>query len=406
MQKHEISVKSTKVDLLYEFDRSLPVVQFKLIFKGVGSLNEKIAGLAKLSANLLKEGTKTLGGSEFARLLDIKASSLSPYCDNEKFIISLNCLREHFKFSLEMVKNLLSEPNLTQSVLDKIKTEMLGEIAMLKTEFDYIANVNLQKMLFKGTPLGKDANGSEESIAKITLDDVRDFLSSLCLENLAVVLCGDTEFNENDIKEILEILPNGEVCKLPFYEANDECKSEEIYEESEQAYIYFGSPFFVDKKDEFIAKVALFVLGSSGFGSRLMEEIRVKRGLAYSAYARAEFTLSSRKFSGYLQTKNESKAEATSLVREEIAKFVKFGVSADELEQAKNFLLGSAVLQKETMFKRVSILVDEYLKGYEFGEFERNLERIKALKLEDLNEFIKTHDEICKLSFSVVCKKD
>ena len=405
MEKYEISVKNTKVDALYEFDKSLPVVQFKLIFKGVGSLSEKIEGLGKLISNLLKEGTKTLGGSEFARLLDIKASSIFSYCENDKFVITLSSLKEHFKFSLEMLGKLLKEPNLTQSVLEKIKTEMLGEIAMLKTEFDYIANINLQKMLFKGTLLGNDSNGNEESIAKITLDDVKDFLGNLCLENLAVVLCGDTEFSENEIKEILQILPNYKKFKLPFYEANDECESKEIYEDSEQAYIYFGSPFYVDKNEEFIAKTALFVLGSSGFGSRLLEEIRVKRGLAYSAYARADFSLFARKFSGYLQTKNESKDEAIALVRDEIAKFVKHGVNADELEQAKKFLLGSAVLQKETMFKRVSILVDEYLKGYEFGEFERNLERIKALNLDDLNKFIKTHDEICKLSFCVVCKK-
>ncbi|MBP3207887.1 MAG: insulinase family protein [Campylobacter sp.] len=405
MEKYEISVKNTKIDVLYEFDKSLPVVQFKLIFKNVGSLGEKIEGLGKLTSNLLKEGTKTLGGSEFARLLDIKASSIFSYCENDKFVINLSSLKENFKFSLEMLTKLLQEPNLTQSVLEKIKTEMLGEIAMLKTEFDYIANINLQKMLFKGTLLGNDSNGNEESIAKITLDDVRDFLGNLCLENLAVVLCGDSEFSEDDIKKVLQILPNSKKHKLPFYEANDECESKEIYEDSEQAYIYFGSPFYVDKNEEFIAKTALFVLGSSGFGSRLLEEIRVKRGLAYSAYARADFSLFARKFSGYLQTKNESKNEAIAVVRDEIAKFVKFGVNSDELEQAKKFLLGSAVLQKETMFKRVSILVDEYLRGYEFGEFERNLERIKALNLDDLNKFIKSHDEICKLSFCVVCKK-
>ena len=161
MEKYEISVKNTKIDVLYEFDKSLPVVQFKLIFKNVGSLGEKIEGLGKLTSNLLKEGTKTLGGSEFARLLDIKASSIFSYCENDKFVINLSSLKEHFKFSLEMLTKLLQEPNLTQSVLEKIKTEMLGEIAMLKTEFDYIANINLQKMLFKGTLLGNDSNGNE-----------------------------------------------------------------------------------------------------------------------------------------------------------------------------------------------------------------------------------------------------
>ncbi len=90
-----------------------------------------------------------------------------------------------------------------------------------------------------------------------------------------------------------------------------------------------------------MAKVASFILGGSGFGSRLMEEIRVKRGLAYSAYGQVSMNKSHSYFTGYLQTKLESADEAKELVSSLVNEFVRNGVTKDELEAAKNFLLGS-----------------------------------------------------------------
>ena len=405
MQIHKILVKNREIDILYKFDKSLPIVKFELVFKASGSVRENIDGLAKLSANLLNEGTKTLGVNEFTKLLDIKAISLFVYSEFEKITISISCLKEHFKFGLKMLTDLLKDPNLTDETLEKLKIQTLGEIAMLKSEFDYVSQMNLFKTLYKGTKLANDIQGTQESIAKITLSDVKEFLSGLCLENLFAVLCGDTEFCEREIKELLEILPNGEKMDFPCLMPTTNGEISEIYEDSEQAYIYFGSPFNVDINEEYLAKTALFVLGSSGFGSRLMEEIRVKRGLAYSVYVMPMFSLSRKNLFGYLQTKNESKDEAIAIVKEEITKFVNDGISLDELEAAKKFMLGSAVLRKETIFQRLSILQDEYYRGFKFGEFERNLEKIKNINLDDLNKFIKTHSEICNLTFSIVCKK-
>ena len=143
-------------------------------------------------------------------------------------------------------------------------------------------------------------------------------------------------------------------------------------------------------------------MGEGGFGSRLMEEIRVKRGLAYSAYARSEFALSHSQIWGYLQTKNESRSEAVAVVKDEFAKFVKNGIKAGELAQAKRFLLGSQPLRQETLFNRLNIAQSEFYNGFKLGNFKDELEKISKLKLAELNAFIAEHAEIEKLSFAVL----
>ena len=160
----------------------------------------------------------------------------------------------------------------------------------------------------------------------------------------------------------------------------------------------------VDDAEYFKARVATFILGTGGFGSRLMEEIRVKRGLAYSAYARVHMSKSSSYMTGYLQTKLDSMDEAKKTVSEVIQDFVKNGVTKEELEQTKKFLLGSEPLRVETMSQRLNRTFMDYYKGFESGHSSHELEKIKNLKLKDLNKFIKSHKEILNITYAIVTK--
>lgn len=402
MKKIDLKYKNLNIPLLYEFDSSMPVVNFKLIFKASGSVaNGKFPGLANLVTKMLNEGTSKLGVSEFANLLELKAVNLSIFSGFETFGFEINTLKENFDYGLNLLINLLKDPNFTQKTLDKIKTLIKGEIASNNTDFDYLSRTELNRLLYENTSLEYPQIGTLESIDKIGLNEVKEFFNALFLENLFIVLAGDIKENI-DLNELLNCFKNGNKNELPFIKTSDEKKLSFVKKQVEQAYIYFGAPYNVKKDEIFKANVAIFIFGSSGFGSRLMEEIRVKRGLAYSIYARADFGLSSSKIWGYMQTKNESKDDAIEVIKSEFLKFVKDGVSQDELNNAKNFLLGSVVLQKETMFGRINIKQKEFYMGEEFGEFERTLEKIKALNLDDLNKFIKAHDEILNLSFSVV----
>jgi predicted Zn-dependent peptidase len=324
--------------------------------------------------------------------------------------MELSSLTEKFTEGIGYFKELLSDPNFSKESFEKIKLLKVASINKRESDFDYQAQVGLKKLRYKGTPIENPAIGTAESLKAMALADIESFLKEhLVLSRAVVVIGGDLKEDEAKklAKEVLSTLEVGKSKELATFVPSDEAKRVEIEKDTKQAYVYFGSPYNlkVDDKDVYKAKVASFILGSGGFGSRLMEEVRVKRGLAYSAYARTSLNRSHSAFSGYLQTKLESQEEAIKLVKEVISEFVKKGATAEELEQAKKFIIGSEPLRNETLSQRLNRTFMEYYKGFDIGHSTKELELIEKLTLKDLNDFVASHQEINKLSFSIVTKK-
>ena len=405
-----IDIKGVQIPVIFEEQKSLPILNLQLVFQNSGYVQDKDkSGLASLSSKLLNEGTKELGASKFAEKLEENAISLTTSNGFETFVIELSNLKEQSKKGIELLTALLKSPNYTQDTLNKLKTMQTGSLKRKENDFDYVANNQLKSVLFKGTTLENSAAGTIESISKIELKDIENFISqTVCLENLIIVAGGDFELKEFEklVKPLLETLNVGKKAQLE--EVNFISKKEEkvLIKDTQQAYIYFGSSFNINSKDEenYKAKVASFILGGSGFGSRLMEEIRVKRGLAYSAYGSISINKSHSYFNGYLQTKNETADEAKKLVGEIIEDFVKNGVTNDELSAAKNFLTGSEPLRSETLSQRLNRAFTLYYRGLEPNYSQKELEKIQNLELTDLNNYIKSHNEINNLTFSIVRK--
>ncbi len=406
----EIKVKDTNIPVIFEQDKRLPLVTMQFVFKNSGSIADITkAGLAKFSAKVMNEGTQKLGSSAFAEALESKAIHISASTGKETFVIEVGCLKEELDEGLKYFEMLLKDPNLTEDVIDKVKTTTLGSLARKENDFDYIASNELKALLFEGSVLAKPSLGTVESVKSIALEDVKKFLEdNLVISKLMVVVGGDIEAEDvkTKVTKIIKAMAVGENGEVKNYSVTKEPKEKMVKKETEQAYIYFGSPYdiSIDSKDYYKARVATFILGSSGFGSRLMEEIRVKRGLAYSAYAKIDVTKSSSYINGYLQTKLDSLEEAKKTVKDVVAAFVKNGVTKDELEQTRKFLLGSEPLRVETMSQRLNRTFMEYYNGQELGHSLKELELIRSLNLKDLNDFIKAHKEILEMSFAIVTK--
>jgi len=407
--KH-IQTNNLDIPVVFEENSTLPTFNLQLVFKNAGYIQDNDKnGLANLSAKLLNEGTKTLGSVKFAQKLENQAISLHASNGFETFVIELSSLKSEYKPALALLKELLKDPNYSKQSIEKIKTTLIGGLKRKENDFDYVARNNLNRLLFKDTPLENPASGTVESLSNIELKDVKKFIEkNLILENLIVVAGGDITFEEleKNIPTILNALPHGKEKSLTTIQANANAQIKEEIKETQQAYIYFGTPFYLDAKDEktYIAKVASFILGGSGFGSRLMEEIRVKRGLAYSAYGSVSINKSYSCFTGYLQTKLESAQEAQELVKALIEEFVQNGVTQKELDSAKKFLMGSEPLRTETLSQRLNRAFTYYYRGLEPNFAQIELEKIGNLTLDELNTFIKSHNEITQLTFSVVRK--
>lgn len=405
--KH-INIKGIEVPIIFEEQKDLPILNLQLVFQNSGYIQDKDkSGLVNLSSSILNEGTKELGSSNFAQILDENAITIHSSNGFETFVIEVSSLKEQSKKAVSLLNDLLKSPNFTQSSLDKIKTIQTGYLKRKENDFDFIAQNQLKALLFKDTALENPSSGTIESISKIELKDIENFLSkTISLNNLIIVAGGNFTQKEIEtlIKPILENLKIGEKSEVKKIDFKSQKSKKTLQRDTEQAYIYFGSSFNIDSKDEenYKAKVASFILGGSGFGSRLMEEIRVKRGLAYSAYGNISINKTHTYFSGYLQTKNETAKEAQELVSKLVDEFLENGVTQEELTAAKNFLLGSEPLRNETLAQRLNKAFTLYYRGLDQDYSKKELEKIQNLKLEDLNNYIKSHKEINNLTFSIV----
>ncbi|MDD5406814.1 MAG: pitrilysin family protein [Sulfurovaceae bacterium] len=407
----DIDIKGEKVPFVFEESSQLPIVSLQIVFQNSGQLNTSHDGLAEMSAKLLGEGTKSDGSIVFATKLEDKAIQISAYTSRENFIIVVSSLKSEFKDATLLLKDLLKDPNYTAGALSKIKRQKQGWLNQKKSDFDYQAGVLLRQTLFASTPLARPYEGTEESIKSISLKDIRSFINThLGYNNAIVVMGGDITQKEAETttKDILTLLPKVDTTPLTAITASSEQKINYIYnDDTRQAYIYFGSPFdySYQNKDQYKAKIMEYILGSAGFGSRIMEEIRVKRGLAYSAYASLQRTKISNYLTGYLQTKLENEEGAKALVKEVISEFVTKGITKEELEDAKEFLVGSEALRNETLSQRLNRTFDDYYYGRPQDFSKEQNEKIMSVTLKEMNEFIAAHPEITKLSFGIVTKK-
>lgn len=406
----KLHYKDAEVPMVFETGNFVPIVSMQLVFTNAGHLSNDKNGQADMTAKLLNEGTKKDGAVGFAEKLDAHAIELSSHVGRESFVIELSALKSEFGYGVARLKELLQDPNFTEEALAQVKRQKIGWLTQKKSDFDYIAATNLRQELFKGTPLARPYDGTMESVEAMKLEDLKDFVKTrFGYNNLIAVVGGDISFDEAKqyLEQILPLLPKSETKPIEPVRASDKNETKLIDEETQQAYIYFGAPFDYSYKapDQYKAKIAEYLLGGAGFGSRLMEEIRVKRGLTYGAYAMLRRAKYGSYLSGYLQTKLATQDEAVKLVREVVKDFVAKGITAEELKAAKEFLVGSEPLRTETLSQRLNRAYNEYYYGRPLGFSKAQLKKIEEVTLDEMNTFIKAHPELADLSFAIVTKK-
>jgi predicted Zn-dependent peptidase len=402
-----VKIENIEVPFIFEEDKNLPIVSMQLIFKNAGSLTDSKDGLVKLTSKLLNEGTKKEGSVGFATKLESRAITLGADAGAETFVIELGSLTSEFGYGVELFKELLDNPNYTKETLEKIKRQTIGSLKRKESDFDYISTLKMKGMIFPNTPLAKPSLGTLKSIESIDLEDIKRHIKEhLSLENAMVVMGGDISQAEALVmaKSILSKLSSKKSIAIKPMTPVGKQQVKETTVKSQQAYIYFGAPLDVvyDSKERHLSQVASYILGSGGFGSRLMEEIRVKKGLAYSAYSRFIINRTHSYFFGYLQTKIESGDEAVASVKEVVKLFLDKGVTQEELDAAKQFILGSQPLRTETLSQRLGRAFQEYYNNRPLGSTIKELKLIEEMKLDELNVFIRRHKEILDISFSVV----
>jgi zinc protease len=362
--------------LLASEDHSLPFVTLQLLIDSGARRDPAGAeGLSYLTAKGVLLGTSKHTVNQINGELDFMGASLNSSSGRDYATLTLRVLKKDLDKGLDLFMEVL-----TQSIFpeEEVKREVEKTVAAIQSGEDQpedVAEKAFLKTLFLSSPYGHPVEGTRESVPKLLQEGIVRFYRSYYHPNNAILtVIGDMTNQELKEKLIprLEKWPVGEVQKLPFLSRfEQEQKTVKINRPITQANIILGHAGVSRENPDFYALTVMnYILGGGGFASRLMAEIRNKRGLAYSVASFFDPGKYPGSFQIVLQTKNPSARDAISLSLQEMERIRKELVSEKELEGAKKYLVGSFPMRFDTQGKLAGFLtqVEYYGLGLDYPQ--------------------------------------
>jgi len=355
--------------LLTSEQRALPMVSIELLLDA-GSRFEPgdQAGLANLTSKLLLYGTKKRSASQISEALDFIGASLETGCAQDTASVSMTLLKKDLATGLELFADVLTQSSFPQAEIDRQKQAIIGAIRAAEEEPGHVAGKAFAAALFPQSPYGRPMEGTEASVKTLTQKSLREFFSRNYRPNRAILaVVGDV--SEAEIVKALNgafrAWTKGEPSgAAPTPSKVGPAKIVRINKDLTQANIVLGhNGVERGNPDYYAIQVMNYILGGGGFSSRAMDSIRNERGLAYSVYSFFAAEKSHGAFEFIMQTKNETALEAARIAIGEMRRMREEPVSEQELNDAKDYLIGSFPLRFDTNRKVAGFLSQvEYFK--------------------------------------------
>ncbi len=361
-------------DLVWLFSpqSELPLVTMELMIKA-GTLEDPPGkeGLANLTASLLLNGTKSRTSAKIAEELDFMGARLSVAGGDDFATATLTVLKKDLGPALELLQDILLNPTFPPAEVTRKINQFKAALASAEDEPMTVASRVFIKDLYGPFPYNHAVMGTPPGLSAITRNDLVEFHQKYFRPNNAVLsVVGDLTQDEAQqwISKIFgpwtaAPLP---VTKLPAIPPLSQRKEVVIDKDITQANIILGNIGIDRGNPDFYAfQVMNYLLGGGGFVSRLMDDIRVNRGLAYSVSSTFSPGLEPGPFAVSLETKNATAGEAVARVVAQLKRMMTEPVTAEELKEAKSYLIGSVPRKIDSASKRAWLL--GYVEIYGLG---------------------------------------
>jgi zinc protease len=349
----------------------LPMVTVGIAFDAGSRRDPKgKEGLAELTANSLTQGTKELSAAEFNQKVDFMGSEVAIAASRDYATASFTSLKKYQDDTLALLAQVLTNPALKPADIERKRAEQVAGISAEEEQPGYVAEVTFTKTLFGADhPYGHPSEGYKESVAKLSAEDVTKFYHDFYKTGGAVIaVAGDV--NADEIKAKLEkqlATLQGTVPAQPAPPAPTVAPGihpDLINWNIAQANVVLGSGGVErSNPDWYRLQVMNHILGGGGFTSHLVQEVRVKKGLAYSVGSAFDPGKFAGSFRTVLQTKNQSASEAIKTALEQLRLMQQKPVTDDELSSAKKYLVGSFPLKFDTLSKIDSFMLQVEIFG-------------------------------------------
>jgi zinc protease len=344
--------------------RDLPMLDVSVDFPA-GSVFDTRAksGLAALTANTLKLGAGGLAEDEIARRVADTGAQLGGRFDNDRAGMSLRTLTspDELRQALDVFARVLQSPEFPTAVLEREKARIIAAIKEADTKPEVILNRNFNALIYGSHPYGQRSAGEPETVATLTRDDVTGFYRRYYTADQAVVaIIGNLGRGEAEAlaDQLTAGLPRSSApTVIPPVPNIERAETRAVAHPATQSHLLIGAPGIKrDDPDYFPLFVGNYILGGGGFVSRITEEVRSKRGLAYSAYSYFSPLKERGPFVIGLQTRRDQAAEALAVVRATLKEFLAQGPTADELKKAQQNIVGGFALRIDSNRKILDYL--------------------------------------------------
>jgi zinc protease len=389
-------VAPTGAKVYFVASRDLPILDVRIDFVAGGARSPAgKSGVASLTASLLEAGAGNLDEEQISgRLVDLGAQ-LSSSSDHDMASVTLRTLSsaEEKTGALALMRAVLSAPTFPEPVLAREKMRTIESLKEADTRPDAIAGKRFTQALYPGHPYGNVA--TQESVAKIARDDLVAFHKAYYVARGAVVsIIGDVSRSEAEAiaVQLTEALPAGEgVAALPAVTLPQR-ETIKLPHPAAQSHIHVGLPAMSrTDPDYFALLVGNYTLGGGGFVSRLMKEVREKRGYAYSVYSYFAPRVLAGPFQIGLQTKREQAQDALKVVDEVLTKFLAEGPTVQELAAAKKNLIDGQALRIDSNAKLLGYLSLIGFYGLPLDYLDQFPRKVAAVTRDDVKAAFRRH---------------
>jgi zinc protease len=375
--------------------RQVPLIAMRFAFAG-GAAHDPDGkeGLANFVSGILDEGAGELGSIEFQERQEELAVKLEFEAGRDMFVGSFQTLTRNSEEAAGLLHLALTKPRLDADAVERIKGQILTGLKFDLNDPREVASKEWFKLAFKGHPYARPVKGTMESVARIGAEDLRGFVRSvLARDTLKVAVVGDIDARTLGpmLDKVFGDLPASSGLK-PVTEAAPPAGPQRKHIEMNvpQSVAVFGHGGFKRKDKDFIASYVLnYILGGGGFNSRLTEEVREKRGLAYSVYSYLSPYQSAAIYVGNVATENKSMVRSLKVIGDELQRMAEKGPTAEELKNAKQYLTGSYPLRFDTSSKIANQLLWIQIEDLGLGYIDTRNEKIEAVTLDDIRRVAK-----------------
>lgn len=359
------------------------------IWVKAGSVDEtaKNSGISHFIEHMLFKGTETRSAKKIAEDVDKIGGQINAFTGKEATCYYLKTLASNIDKAADILIDMFMHSKFDEEEMEKEKRVVCEEIKMIEDSPEDDAHDIISELIFKGNPLAKSIIGTPKSLEGITRNTIKKYIrEEYTRDNIVISISG--KFDQDHVSELFD-------RKLLDLNEN---KAPKIYEEAaykpsykvkvkdiEQSHLCLGLKGLALEDESYYSLVLLNNIMGGSMSSRLFQNIREEKGLAYSVYSMSSSFKDTGYFNIYAGVSHDKVKDALIGIQDELKLLKKDGISAEELETAKEQLKGSYIFSLENVNGRMFSIGKNMLLLNKIYTAEEVMASIDAVTLEDIS---------------------